>query len=97
MKLLGGTKSNIAKIENGENVPYLETTAVALVYSYIVNNNYQENSRVLQAFVPNKLFGKLLDISPKNLILLKTFDSEFSYNEFDLLIKILNHWNQKIK
>ena len=47
MKLLGGTKSNIAKIENGENVPYLETTAVALVYSYIVNNNYQENSRVL--------------------------------------------------
>ena len=47
MKLLGGTKSNIAKNENGENVPYLETTAVALVYSYIVNNNYQENSRVL--------------------------------------------------
>ena len=97
MKLLGGTKSNIAKNENGENVPYLETTAVASVYSYIVNNNYQENSRVLQAFVPNKLFGKLLDISPKNLILLNTFDSEFSYNEFGLLIKIINHWSQKIK
>ena len=46
MKLLGGTKSNIARNEHGENVPYLETTAVALVYSYIVNNNYQENSRV---------------------------------------------------
>ena len=44
-----------------------------------VNNSYQQNSRVLHAFVPNKLFGQLLDISPKSFIFLKTFDSEFSY------------------
>ena len=32
-------------------------------------------------FVSNKSFGQLLDISPKNFIFLKTFDSEFSYIE----------------
>ena len=32
-------------------------------------------------FVPNKSFGQLLDISPKNVIFLKTFDSEFLCNE----------------
>ena len=40
---------------------------------------YQQNSRVLYMFVAKKYFGKLLDISPKNVILLKTFNSEFSY------------------
>ena len=29
------------------------------------------------AFVPNKPFGSLLEISPANLIFLKTFNSEF--------------------
>ena len=36
------------------------------------------NRRVLCTFVPNKSFGQLLDISPKNVIFLETFDSEFS-------------------
>ena len=31
----------------------------------------------MYTFVPNKSFGQLLDISPENLIFLKTFDSEF--------------------
>ena len=30
MKLLGSTKSNITKVENGENVPHLEITEVVL-------------------------------------------------------------------
>ena len=47
----------------------------------IVNNDYQQDLRVLYAFVPNKLFGQLLDISPKNFIFLKTFDSELLYIE----------------
>ena len=46
-----------------------------------VNNSYEEKSRVLHTSVPNKLFGQLLDISPKNLIFLKTFNSGFSYTE----------------
>ena len=47
----------------------------------IVNNNYQQKSRELYLFVPNKLLGQLLDISPKRFIFLKTFDSKFSYIE----------------
>ena len=36
---------------------------------------------ILNTFIPNKSSGQLLDISPKNFILLKNFDSEFSYVE----------------
>ena len=52
-----------------------------MIYCNIVNKNYQQDSRVLYTFVPNKSFGQLLDISPKNFIFLKTFNSEFSYIE----------------
>ena len=81
VKLLGSTKSKITKNENGENVPYLEITEVVLIHCNVVNNSYQQNSRVLYTFAPNKLFGQLLDISSENFIFLKTFDSEFSYIE----------------
>ena len=60
---------------------HLEITEVVLVHCNIVNNNYQQDSRVLYTFVPNKSLGQLLDISPKKFIFLKTFDSEFSYIE----------------
>ena len=76
MKLLGSTKSKITKNGNGENVPNLEITEVVLICFNILNNNYQQNSRVLYIFVPNKSFGHLLDISPKKFIFLTTFNSE---------------------
>ena len=79
--MLRGTKSKITNDENGENVSHLETTEVVLVQCNIVNNNYEQNLRVLYIFVPNKLFGHLLDISPTNFIILKTFNSEFPYSE----------------
>ena len=47
MKLLGSTKSKIIKNESDENVPNLEITKVVLVHCNIVNNSYQQNSRVL--------------------------------------------------
>ena len=81
MKLLGNTKNKIPKDENGENAPHLEITKVILVHRNITNNNYQNNSRALYTFIPNKSFGQLLNISPKNFIFLKTFNSEFSYIE----------------
>ena len=77
MKLLGRTKIKITKDENGENVPRLEITEVVLIHCNIVNNDYQQDSRVLYTFVPNRSFDDLLDISPKNIIFLKTFHSEF--------------------
>ena len=51
-------------------MPHLETIKVVLFHynhSNIVNNNYQQDSRVFYTLIPNKLFGQLLDISPKNL------------------------------
>ena len=77
MKLLGSTKSKITKDKNGENVPHLEIVELVLIHYNIVNNNYQQNSRILYTFVPNKPFGSLLEISPPNHIFLKTFNSEF--------------------
>ena len=50
--------------KNGKNVPHLDTTEVVLVHFNIVNNDYQQDSRVLNIFVPNKLFGILLEIVP---------------------------------
>ena len=79
MKLLGGTKSKITKNENGQNVPCLEITEVVLIHCNVVNNNYQQNLRVFYAFVPNKTFGQLLNISPEYFIFLKPFNSEFSH------------------
>ena len=70
IKLLGSTKNKIAKDKNGENVPHLEITEVVLVYCNMVNNDYQQDSRILYTFVPNKSFGSLLDISPSNHIFL---------------------------
>ena len=80
IKLLGSTKSNTSKDKNDENVLHLEITEVVLIHCYIINNDYQQDSRVLCTFVP-KSFGKLLDISPKNFIFLKTVNSEFLYIE----------------
>ena len=77
MKLLGSTKNKITKDKNGENVPHLEITEVILVHCNIVNNDYQQDSRVLYRFVPNNPFGSLLEISPQNYIFLKTFNSEY--------------------
>ena len=77
MKLLGSTENERTKDKNGKNVPHLEITEVLLVHCNIVNNDYQQDSRILYTFVPNKPFGNLLEISPKNHIFLKTFNSEF--------------------
>ena len=77
MKLLGSTESKITKDKNGENVPHLEITEVVLVHCNIVNNDYQQDSRVLHTFVPNKPFGSLLEISTANHIFLKAFNSEY--------------------
>ena len=81
LKILGSVKNKITEDGNDEHVPHLETTEVALVNCNIVNNDYQNDSRFLYTFVPNQLFGQLLDISPKNFIFLKTFNSDLSYIE----------------
>ena len=66
MKLLGSAENKITKDKNGENVPHLEIVELVLLHCNLVNNDYQQDSRILFTFVPNKAFSCLLEISPKN-------------------------------
>ena len=66
----------IKQPKNSENVPYLAITEVVLVHRNILKNDYQQDSRVFYTFFPSKPFGSLLEISPKNNIFLKTFNTE---------------------
>ena len=78
LKLLGSTRNKITKDKNDENVPKLEATEVVLIHCNIVNNDYQQDSRVLYSFVPKKPFGNLLEISQTKHIFLKIFNLEFN-------------------
>ena len=79
MKLLGSTKKDADKDKNGEDVPKLESVELVLVHCNLVNNSYQQASKVLFTFVPNKQFGQLITISPHSLTMLKTTNSEFPF------------------
>ena len=77
----GSTKSKITKDRHDGNISHLEIIEVVLFHSSIANNDYQKDSIIkcilLYTFVCNKSFGQLLDMSPKNFVLLKTFNPEF--------------------
>ena len=77
IKFLGSTESKITKDKNSENLSRLEIVELAMVHCNLVNNDYQQDSRILFTFVPNKTFGSLLEISPTNQVFLKIFNSEF--------------------
>ena len=68
MKLSGSTKDIIDSDKNSENVPRLENVEVVLVHCNLVNNSYQQASRVLFTFVPTKQYGQLISISPHSLV-----------------------------
>ena len=76
MNLVGSMENKITENKNGENVPHLEIIELVLVLCNMVNNDYQQCSRVLYTFVSNKSFGSLLETSLKNHIFLKTFKTE---------------------
>ena len=91
MKLLGNTKNKTTKDKNDENVPHLEITEVVLVHCDIVNNDYQKDSRVLYAVVPNKPFSSLLEIFATNHIFLKHSTQNTMKLKYGSKIKIVNH------
>ena len=72
MKLLGSTKEDVDKDKDGEDVPKLESVEVVLVHCNLVNNNYQQASKVLFTFVPNKQFGQLINIALHSFTMLST-------------------------
>ena len=81
MKLLGSMSNSIDKDKNSELVPKLESADLVLVHCNLVNNCYQQASKVLFTFVPNKTYGQLITVSPHSLIMLKTVNTEFSFIE----------------
>ena len=81
MKLLGSSTNTIDGDKNSELVPKLESVDLVLVHCIVVNNSYQQASKVLFTFVPNKKYGQLITVSPETLIILKTVNTEFSFIE----------------
>ena len=57
--------------------PVVESVEVVLMHCNQVNNSYQQASKVLFSFVPNKQFGHLITILPHLLTMLKTTNAEF--------------------
>ena len=82
MRLLGSTKTDVDQNKDGEDVSKLESVEVDLVHCNLVNNNYQQASRVLFAFVPNKQFGQLITIGPLN----QYFINNAEHNEYRIFI-----------
>ena len=81
MRLSGGMSNSTDKDKNSELVPKLESVDLVLVHCNLVNNGYQQASKVLFTFVPNKKYGQLITVSPHSLIMLKTVNTEFSFIE----------------
>ena len=77
MQLLGSSKKDINQIKDGEIVPRIETLEVVFVHCNLVSNSYQQASKVLCTFVPNKLFDQLITIKFHSSIMLKTTNAEF--------------------
>ena len=81
MKLFENSVDIIDSEKNSELVPELESVYLILVHCNLVNNSYQQASKVLFTFVPYKKYGQLITVSPETLIMLKTVNIEFSFIE----------------
>ena len=77
-------------------MPKLESIEVVLVHCNLVNNNYQQASKVLFTFVPNKQFGQLINIAPHSLTMLSTTNTEVYLLKCGLVIKIVSLSKLKI-
>ena len=81
MKLLESTKKDVDKDKDGKNVPKLESVEVVLVHCNLVKNDYQQTSKVLFTFIPNKQFEQLINISPHSWTIMNTVNFKFSSGE----------------
>ena len=60
-------------------MPRLGTVEVVLVHCNLVNNSYQQASKILFTFVPNKQFCQIITITPHSPAMLKITNAEFSF------------------
>ena len=76
VKFFGSTKKLIDKTKNGKNLPSFEVVKVVLVQCNLVDNQYQQKSKVLHIFTPNKFYAYLLNVEPSNLVFLKIYNTD---------------------
>ena len=81
MKSLGSTKKDVDQDKDEENVSKLESVEVVLVNCNLVKSSYQQASKSLFTFAPNKKYGQLINISSHSLTILNTTNTEFSFIE----------------
>ena len=81
MTLLGSTKKDVDKDKDSESGPKLEYVEVILVHYKLVKNDYRCTSKVLFTFVPNKQFGRLINIPPHSLTMMSAVNTDFSFVE----------------
>ena len=91
MKLLGSTESKITKDKNGKNAPHLEVVESVLVHCNLVNNDYQQHSRILYTFVPNKTFGSFSKFRLQIMFSEKRLILNFKKSRYGLQIKHARH------
>ena len=83
-------------------MPRLETVEDVLVHCNLVKNSYQEASKVLLSFVPNKQFSQLITIIPHSLSIIKRTNTEFSFiekwftDQNNRPLEIEDNWNSLI-
>ena len=79
IRLLGSAKKDVHKDKSGEIGPKLISVELVLVHCNLVNNSYQQASKVLFTFVPNNQFGQSITIYPHSLTMLTTTNSVFPF------------------
>ena len=67
-KLLSNTKLLIKKTKDGENAQSVEVVEAFLVKRNLVDNQYQQKSKVLYTLTLNKSYAYLLNLEPSNLV-----------------------------
>ena len=80
MQLLGDSKKD-DQDKDGEIVRRLKTVEVLFVHCNLVNNNYQQSSKILFTLLPNKQFCQLITTTPHSPTMLKTTNANFSFIE----------------
>ena len=67
-KLFSNTKLLIKKTKDGENAQSVEVVEAFLVKRNLVDNQYQQKSKVLYTLTLNKSYAYLLNLEPSNLV-----------------------------
>ena len=88
MQLLESSKKSIENNKDGEILPRLEAVEVVLVHCNLVNNSYQQASKVLFTFVPNKQFAQLITMPPHSPTMLM---QNFHLLKYGSKTKIIDH------